>query len=265
MRGSLYIPTVESMRGPLHDIPVRPESPDALAVGRTRVISFAAVRQTTKRQPDTPNMDEPPSSASSSAGEPEDAELMALASSGDVGAFDALVGRRWKGTFLYAYHLLGDLDQASDVAQEAFVRLWERRSFWDESRPVGAWLIRTTRNLVISDRRKWKVRMQWSMGIGTQETRRPRTPLQETEASEVRVALDEAIQTLAPRRREVFVLFHQQNFSYREIAETMGIRQQSVANHLQLATADLRKAMSRFFPGRAAERQPDRPPVEDAE
>ena len=182
-------------------------------------------------------------------GEEDAAQLMVRVSKSHVAAFDQLIGKLWKGTFLYAYHLVGDHDQATDVAQEAFVRLWERREQWDPTRSVGAWLSRTTRNMVISDRRRWRVRMRWTVGKGRDDARRPRTPLQETEASEVRSALEQAIHSLAPRRREVFVLFHQQNLSYREIGEIMGIRPQSVANHLQLALGDLRTMMERFLPG----------------
>jgi RNA polymerase sigma-70 factor, ECF subfamily len=201
------------------------------------------------------------SSSTPPPGEQDVAQLMVRVSDGDVGAFEKVVDLMWKGTFLYAYHLLGDGDQATDVAQEAFVRLWERRAGWDPTRSVGAWLSRTTRNMVISDRRRWKVRMHWMLGKGREDERRPRTPLQDTEASEVRRALQEAIQDLAPRRREVFILFHQQHLSYREIGEIMGIRPQSVANHLQLALGDLRKMMERFLPGHesAERRAPELP------
>ena len=230
---------LDSMNPFRQELDVEP-SPET-SRGAARVIHFTGVRQSAAGERDRREMAD---------SEEDAAQLMIRVSTGDVAAYEQLVGRMWKGTFLYAYHLLGDRDQASDMAQEAFVRLWQRREEWDPTRSVGAWLSRTTRNMVISDRRKWKVRLQWTLGKGREEDRRPRTPLQETEASEVRRALEEAIQDLAPRRREVFILFHQQNLSYREIGEIMGIRPQSVANHLQLALGDLRRMMERFLPGR---------------
>lgn len=236
---------LDSMNPFRQELDVDP-SPET-ARGPARVIQFTGVRQPAACARDRREMAD---------SEEDAAQLMVRVSAGDVAAYEQLVERMWKGTFLYAYHLLGDRDQATDMAQEAFVRLWQRRAEWDATRSVGAWLSRTTRNMVISDRRKWKVRLQWTVGKGRDEDRRPRTPLQETEASEVRRALEEAIEDLAPRRREVFVLFHQQNLSYREIGEIMGIRPQSVANHLQLALGDLRRMMERFLPGQRAAPEP---------
>jgi RNA polymerase sigma-70 factor, ECF subfamily len=181
--------------------------------------------------------------------DPEDAQLMARVSQGDVASFDVIVSRYWKPTFIYALHLAGDREKAADVAQEAFTRLWERRDSWRASGSVGGWLFRTARNLVISDRRKWRLHMRWSTSTTREEARRPRTPLQDTEATEVRVALQEAIETLPPRRREVFVLFHLQDLSHREIGEILGIRPQTVANHLHDAALEMRGLMKRFLPG----------------
>ena len=240
---------LDSMNPFRQELDVEPSSESSR--GAARVIQFTGVRQSAAGARDRGEMSDQRSSSTASPGEEDAAQLMIRVSAGEVAAYEQLVQRMWKGTFLYAYHLLGDRDQASDMAQEAFVRLWQHREKWDPSRSVGAWLSRTTRNMVISDRRKWKVRLQWTLGKGREEDRRPRTPLQETEASEVRRALEEAIEDLAPRRREVFILFHQQNLSYREIGELMGIRPQSVANHLQLALGDLRRMMERFLPGRA--------------
>jgi RNA polymerase sigma-70 factor, ECF subfamily len=183
--------------------------------------------------------------------EPGDAQLMALVSQGEVAAFDQLVARYWKATFLYAYHLVVDRESASDLAQEAFARLWERRSTWQPTGTVGAWLFRTARNMVVSDRRRWRLHTRWTSMITREEVRRPRTPLQETEDWEIRAALDEAIQRLSPRRREVFILFHLQDLSHREIGELMGIRPQTVANHLHDAAAELRNVMTRFSPAQA--------------
>jgi RNA polymerase sigma-70 factor, ECF subfamily len=178
----------------------------------------------------------------------EEAQTMELVRRGDVRAFEATVEREWSRTFLYARYLLGDQDQAMDAAQEAFARLWQTRERWEPGGSVGAWLIRTVRNFVIGERRKRSVHHRWaSLGFG-HERGLPRTPLQDAETQEIRVAIEQAIEGLPPRRREVFVLFYLQSRTYREIADIMQIRPQSVGNYLQAALADLRSALHRFFP-----------------
>jgi RNA polymerase sigma-70 factor, ECF subfamily len=181
--------------------------------------------------------------------EREPAELMARVRAGDTGAFENLVERLWRRVFLYAYHLVGDADRASDVAQEAFARLWQKRAAWHASGGVEVWLLRTARNVVISEQRKLAVRKRFAVSVSRQEARRPRTPLQDAEDEELRAAIMQAIHRLSQRRREVFTLFHLQGLSYREISEIMEIRPQTVANYLKAALADLRAALAPHLPG----------------
>jgi RNA polymerase sigma-70 factor (ECF subfamily) len=179
--------------------------------------------------------------------DPEELELMARVKRGDLRAFDSLVDRLWPRTFLYAQHLTRNRERAYDVAQEAFARLWQRKDDWKVSGAVGAWLFRTARNIVISEARKARVRQRWSW-VHREQAVAPRTPLEEVESNEVRDAVENAIQQLPERRREVFSLFHLYGMSHREIATILDIQPQSVANHLHRALTDLRVALKDHFP-----------------
>jgi RNA polymerase sigma-70 factor (ECF subfamily) len=192
-------------------------------------------------------MAEPRSAEDSHAIDPEELELMERVQEGDLKAFDALVDRLWPKTFLYAQHLTHNRERAHDIAQEAFTRLWQRKDDWKVSGAVGAWLFRTARNLVISDARKARVRQRWSW-IHREQAVAPRTPLEVVESNEVRAAVEEAIEQLPERRREVFTLFHLYGMSHREIASILDIQPQSVANHLHRALADLRVSLRDHYP-----------------
>jgi RNA polymerase sigma-70 factor, ECF subfamily len=168
---------------------------------------------------------------------------------GSISAFEAVVERYWHPTAWYAQHLVGDSDRAADIAQEAFARLWQRRHEWEPTGSVRVWLLRTARNLVASEGRKQSVHLRWAEKAPWQDLKRPSTPLQEVERAELRAAIQLALQSLSPRRREVFTLFHIQDLSHREVAEIMGIRPQTVANYLQAAIADMRRLLAPFFPG----------------
>jgi RNA polymerase sigma-70 factor, ECF subfamily len=188
-----------------------------------------------------------------SAGERlDDAELMMQVRAGSVRAFEIVLHRHWPATVRYARHLTRDADDAADMAQETFARLWERRHEWEARGSVLVWLLRTARHLVVSDARRRSVRARWSAGAGREERVRPATPLQEMERTELRGAIQRAVQQLSPRRCEVFTLFHVQNLGYREIAEIMEIRPQSVANYLHAAIAELRHALGPFLHAHAA-------------
>jgi RNA polymerase sigma factor (sigma-70 family) len=175
-------------------------------------------------------------------------ELIARIQRGEVAAFEQLMERYWTRVCLYVEHFDADTEFAADVSQEVFTRLWKVRQEWNPAGSVGAWLMRTARNLTISEQRRRKVRTRWVLFSRGGESRRPVTPLQATEQAELRSALERAIRELSPRRREAITLYHLQGLSYREIGEIMGIRPQTAANYLQAAFADLRVMLAGFFP-----------------
>ena len=177
----------------------------------------------------------------------DDSTLMERVVQGDVAAFDHITARYWDTTFQYVYHLVHDREKASDFTQEAFTRLWRDKLKLKPTGSLLGWLLRVARNDVISDRRKWWLHKRWRSLSRGDDPRGPRTPLQDTELKEVKTALQEAIDFLPPRRREVFLLFHFQDLSHREIADILGIRPQTVANHIHEAVLELRSAMQRFL------------------
>lgn len=145
--------------------------------------------------------------------ETDAARLMSRVRRGDVGAFERLVEQYWPRTLAYSRHLSGDNDRAYDITQEAFARLWERRAEWEDTGSVRIWLLRTARNIVISDQRKWKVRALRAWQIA-EESRPARTPLEYVESQELSTDITRAIKQLSPRRREAFVLFLSSSGTY---------------------------------------------------
>ena len=172
-----------------------------------------------------------------------DGGLMFRLRNDDAAALDELMSRYWPSVVNYVAHMMKDRDAAYDIAQEAFVRLWQRRRQWDPRGSVAVWLFRTARNLVISEQRRKYVRTRWAATfVGSDAP--AHTPARETESEQLDAAIEAALRELSPRRREAFTLFYLQDFSYRDIADIMGIRPQSVANHLHAALVELRVALS---------------------
>lgn len=230
----------------LYSIPRLVVTPSAPHSGSPRIDGGESKRRT---HPPNANGTAPSGGGGAVCQDYDDTQLMEGIRSGDVACFERLVGRYWGPTIRYARYLGCDSDPAYDVTQEAFTRLWERRAGWSPSGSVRVWLFRTARNLVIGQHRKRKVRAHFALHARfLDESRAPRTPLQETEALELSAAISDAVKQLSPRRREVFTLFHLQGLSYREVAEIMDIRPQTVANFLHAALADLRRILAPHFP-----------------
>ncbi|MQA90583.1 MAG: sigma-70 family RNA polymerase sigma factor [Gemmatimonas sp.] len=186
---------------------------------------------------------------------PDPERLMKEVRRGDRNAFKELVETLWAQTLRYACQLTGgDADHAHDITQVAFTRLWEARETMTEAAAVRVWLLRTARNLAVNEHRSSTARVRWHRGSADM-SHSPRTPLEETEGSELRADINQAISRLSPRRRESFTLCHLEGLTYREAAEVMAIRQQSVANYLQAAVAELRESLAPFY--RAGPSKPD--------
>lgn len=174
-------------------------------------------------------------------------ELMERLRLGDASAFDELLGLYWQPLVAYGAALLGSVDAGEDVAQEAFIRAWQRRAEWQPRGSVRSYLYRITRNLALNEQRRRTIRKRW-LEHRRGDTPRPNpTPLQILEGDELSAGIERAIEALPERRREVFVLARFHDLSYRQIAEVMEISPQTVANQMSAALSELRQSLAHWM------------------
>jgi RNA polymerase sigma-70 factor (ECF subfamily) len=152
--------------------------------------------------------------------------------------FEALFSERWERLYVYLHRLTGDPDVASDVAQEAFVRLYQRGSLPADA---GAWLVSVANNLLRDEGRKRDRRRKliglWSgdAPLGTA----PPDPVAELEGIETREAVRARLEALPERQREVLLL-RAGGMSYAEIASALGMPTTSVGQTLARALTAFR-------------------------
>jgi len=191
-----------------------------------------------------PPTDPPPGGAAD-----PDAAAMHRLGAGDPEALQELLDRHWRELLRYALVLGSDPDRGEDLAQEAFLGLWERRREWTGRGTVRAFLFRVVRNNALKDARRQEVRERLGGGAARALHRPPPSPHERYLEERMLDALEEGLRALPPRRREVIVLARFHGFSYGEIAETLGISSQTVANHLHLALRDLREHLEELEEG----------------
>ena len=173
--------------------------------------------------------------------EPSDLRLLERMRRGETAALGIVLERHSTAVVEYVTTLLGSVDAAEDAAQEAFVRLWERREKWKLEGSLRGLLLRIARNAALDDRRR---RLALERAAHRAPPIQPGpTPEHDLEERELRAVVMEALSRLPQRRREVFVLVRQQGMSYREASAILGLSPQTVANHMSLALADLRRAL----------------------
>jgi RNA polymerase sigma-70 factor, ECF subfamily len=172
--------------------------------------------------------------------------LMKLVRDGDRGALQALVERFWEPLLGYVASVTNSPDDAEDVVQETFIRVWRQRSRWNPSGAVNAYLYRIARNVALNGHRgqtSQRVREERA-GAELVRSASPRTPEQEFEMTSLRGEVESAVAGLSKRRREVFLLARFHGLTHQEIAEMLGLTVQTVSNHLSAALSELRQSLA---------------------
>jgi RNA polymerase sigma-19 factor, ECF subfamily len=166
---------------------------------------------------------------------------------GDVAALQGLMDAYWRPLLNYATRILGDRDTAEDTVQEAFIRLWERRGEWKADSPARIVLYTIVRNLALNGRKSARVRDRSDVRLRLPRPAPLTAPEDALQADELTRALQAAIDSLPPRRREILLLSRFDSLSRHEIADLLGLAPQTVANHLALVLAELRVKLRSFL------------------
>jgi RNA polymerase sigma-70 factor (ECF subfamily) len=184
----------------------------------------------------------------------EATRLMMATKAGDGAAFDSLVGRLRNRAFFVAHSLVGSREDAMDLSQEAFLKVFRARETFRDGDPFLPWFHRILRNTCFSFLRKRgrlrRVSLS-SRGPGAEgegdwelEDKRVQSPSDQLAAQEWSTNFSEAIEGLSARDREILVLRHHHELSYRDIAESLGVPQGTVMSRLYHARRRLRERLA---------------------
>ena len=184
--------------------------------------------------------------------EASDRELLKAIQRDDEAAFDQLMTRKVAPLMQLAYRIVGDREEARDIVQLAFLRVWEKRDRFQECWSPNTWLYRITTNLAIDH---WRLRQSRERRVepfrrhlcGVAD-RRHRVELSAVQHREVTAILHRLVSCLSERQRLVFVLRGVEGLDSREVADILGCRASTVRNHLFAARKKLRKELQRRYP-----------------
>jgi len=171
--------------------------------------------------------------------ETDDAILLRciLAPPGNTDAFGCLVRRYQARVIGYAARMLGgDLNAGADIAQDAFVRVWQDRARYVPQGKFASYLLHIAHRLCLD-----KLRERESKHGELTEKHHPATNANEVE---IAVAVRESVMMLAPDIRAVFLLYEYAGFSYAEIADALGVPMGTVASRKHAAVQTLRESLA---------------------
>ena len=187
----------------------------------------------------------------------DESDLIRAAQRGDADSFEHLV-RSYDGPVLrMALNLLHSEEDARDVYQEAFLRVYRNLSKFRFDCSFSTWLYRIVSNLCLDQLRKRKVRREEATSVSTPEgevdrlqflpeSRADVDPQRRLLSSEVNSRITETMDQLTPRERLVFEMRHFQGMRLRAIGESLGVTEEAAKNCLFRATQKMRAALGEF-------------------
>jgi RNA polymerase sigma-70 factor (ECF subfamily) len=183
--------------------------------------------------------------------------LIRAAQRGDQDAFEQLVRAYDQSVLRLAMNLLRSPEDARDVYQEAFLRVFRNLHTFRFDCSFHTWLYRIVTNICLDQLRKRKVRKEESSVMETGDGPLDRMDSFEEEAphadperstwnKELKTRIEGALQDLTPRERMVFELRHYQGLRLRNIGETLGTTEEAAKNCLFRATQKMRSVLGDF-------------------
>jgi len=165
------------------------------------------------------------------------AEVRAVAA-GDSAAFKRLINRESPRLLRFTLGMLGSLEEAEDVVQDALVSLWENAATWTPDARIGTWLYRVCYNRSIDRLRRRRPFVDDSVLHEVPDDASP-ADLALIRGEAVRDVRD-AVARLAPRQRTAVLLFHFQDLPQREAADVMGVSETAFESLLARARRQMR-------------------------
>jgi len=178
--------------------------------------------------------------------------LLARARNGDISAFESLIEGYQKKVFNIALRMIGDYEDANDLAQEVFIRIYKSIKGFKEQSSFSTWVYRITTNVCLDELRKRKnknvVSLDDDIKFDDSEMKRQvedvkPTPEAVVERDETRRIVSDAISKLSSEHRTAIILRDIQGFSYEEISRIINCPEGTVKSRINRARKALKEIL----------------------
>jgi len=198
-------------------------------------------------------------SADSAAAQPATPDsLIEQCLAGDQIAWEQIVRQNWRKVFNVAYKFVGKHDEAEDLTQDIFLKIFKALKTFDRRANFQTWIISISRNLCIDHYRSVRKERQTIARDVDSNDLQPATPERgpyaQAEHQDLKAQLRQALETLPITLRTAVVLRDLQELSYQEIADRLGLPEGTVKSRINRGRIELAHQLRRL-----QENQPVKP------
>ncbi len=169
-----------------------------------------------------------------------EAEFIQTLKTGDINAFSELFNLYGKRLFLFAKGYLKSEEDAKEIVQEVFMKIWNNREELSTEKSFDSFLFTIAKNGILNTIRKTKSEQAY---LAYAKIHLEKNTLLDEELNfiELEAAYHKIIENLSPRRKEIYLLSREQHLSNIEIANKMNISIKTVENQMTSALSEIRK------------------------
>lgn len=181
--------------------------------------------------------------------EPDDAQLVQTIRGGDQGAFEQLVRRKTSKVYALCCRIIGNAEDAKDISQLVFIKLWENLDKYDPQYAFDTWLYRMVTNVAIDFMRSRQSRdnaVNSNLRLVRTATDAEQTVV--VQRKEVEAVFDDVSGVLSPKQKTIFVMNQMEDLPSAEIARILGCRESTVRNHLFNARKAMQAQLQKRYP-----------------
>lgn len=165
---------------------------------------------------------------------------------GDAAAFALLYDRYWLKVYNFAQLYIISSSEVSEVVQDVFVKVWESRETFDETKNFDGFLFIITRNVIFNYSRRYFNELNFKM-TALQGIENSYDIEEELDAADLKNYIDRLIAQLPPQRQRIFRMSREQHLTNKEIAEQCAVTEKAIERQLTLALKFIKDNLPLFI------------------
>jgi len=163
----------------------------------------------------------------------------------DVEAFDFLYHQYSNKLFRFAFSLLKNEEDACEIIQETFFRIWEKRTKIDSSKSFKSFLFSVSYHLIIDQLRERLKDREFRNSLEKHFNKQVNLQENRLDYNTLETEINKAVDELPEKRKQIYRLSREQGFTYKEIAGQLGVKPKTVENQINLALKHIKTRLGK--------------------